>query len=258
MPKKTILITGASRGLGQQLAHRYASADVNLILIARDMKRLAEVATICQYLGATTLTQSIDVRNAAEMKQFILEADDSMPIDLVIANAGVASTLQPGWQAEKEEDVHHVMTCNVQGAMNTINPLVDRMIARKSGQIVLMSSLAGLRGLPQSPSYCASKAAVLVYGQSLRAWLSRYQIHVNVVCPGYVITDMSERLTGPKPFLISAEKAARIIQKGLEKNKAIVAFPWQLNALTKLAAFLPTKPVNAILNRFESYAVDKT
>lgn len=77
----------------------------------------------------------------------------------------------------------------------------------------MMGSIAGLRGLPQSPSYCASKAALHVYGQSLRAWLIRYQIHVNVICPGYIKTDMSDKLTGPKPFLISSEKAAKIIQK---------------------------------------------
>ena len=128
-------------------------------------------------------------------------------------------------------------------------------MARKSGQIALMSSLAGWRGMPQSPSYCASKAAVLMYGQSLRSWLARYHIKVTVISPGYIKTDMSDRLIGPKPFLISAEKAARLIQQGLIKNKACVAFPWQLRVLTTLAKILPSRLVDAILNQFESYAL---
>lgn len=130
---------------------------------------------------------------------------------------------------------------------------MNRMIARRQGQLVMMSSLAGLRGLPQSPSYCASKAAILVYGQSLRSWLARYQVQVHVICPGYIETDMSQRLQGPKPFLVSCEKAAYLIQRGLKKNKACIAFPWQLVALTKLARLLPSKPVDVVLNCFESY-----
>ena len=92
-----------------------------------------------------------------------------------------------------------------------------------------------------------------MYGQSLRAWLSRYHVKVNVVCPGYIKTNMSDRLIGPKPFLITSEKAVQIIQKGLVKNKACIAFPWQLNMVTRLATILPATLVDTVLNRFESY-----
>lgn len=256
MDKRTILITGASRGIGQQLALRYANPHTHLILVARDHDRLNAVASSCQQLGAESITAYIDVRDAVKLKQFILEIDQVTPIDLVIANAGIASTLQPGWQGEQEDAIHQVFTSNIQGTINTIHPLISRMISRKKGQIVLMSSLAGLRGLPQSPSYCASKAAIHIYGQSLRAWLSRYHIKVNVISPGYIKTEMSDRLTGPKPFLISSEKAARIIQKGLIKNKAHIAFPWPLWLLTSLARVFPENFINMILNQFESCAED--
>ncbi|KTD55206.1 polysaccharide biosynthesis dehydrogenase/reductase [Legionella sainthelensi] len=253
MNKKTILITGASRGIGKQLALQYASADVNLILIARDLKKLMPVAQYCQEQGAHTIYESINVQDTCLLKEFIIDVDSKTPIDLVIANAGVSSTLQANWQPEKEEDVSQVIAINLQGTMNTVNPLIPKMMARKKGQIAMMSSIAGLRGLPQSPSYCASKAALHIYGQSLRAWLIRYQIHVNVICPGYVKTDMSDRLTGLKPFLVPCEKAAKIIQKGLLKNKASIVFPLPLHWLIKLSQLLPSRPVDAILNRFESY-----
>lgn len=253
MNKKTILITGASRGIGEQLALHYATTNVNLILIARDSEKLAKVAQCCQERGANTMYESIDIQDALQLKNFIIDVDNKMPIDLVIANAGVSSTLQCNWQPEKEEDMNQVFAINLQGTINTVNPLINKMIERRKGQIAMMGSIAGLRGLPQSPSYCASKAAIHVYGQSLRAWLARYQLKVSVICPGYVKTDMSDRLSGLKPFIISSEKAARIIHKGLLKNKAIIAFPWPLHILTKLSSILPERPVNVILNRFESF-----
>ncbi|AWN73936.1 SDR family NAD(P)-dependent oxidoreductase [Legionella anisa] len=253
MNEKTILITGASRGIGEQLAILYAAPNINLILVARDLNTLDNVSRRCQEQGANTIYESIDVQNATQLKKFIIEVDNKMPIDLVIANAGISSTLQPNWQPEKEEHINQVFAINLQGTMNTVTPLIPRMIERKKGQIAMMSSIAGLRGLPQSPSYCASKAALHIYGQSLRAWLIRYQIHVNVICPGYIKTDMSDRLTGLKPFLMSSEKAAKMIQKGLLKNKASIVFPWPLHMLIKLAHLLPSRPVDAILNRYESY-----
>lgn len=257
LEQSTILITGANRGIGLQLAYRYAAPNINLILVARDAEKLKSAADHCQRLGANTICESIDVRDARLLETFLLDMDSKIPIDLVIANAGVSSTLQSNWQQETEEDIDMVFATNLQGTINTINPLINNMIVRQKGQIVMMSSLAGLRGLPQSPSYCASKAAVRIYGQSLRSWLARYKIKVNVICPGYIKTDMSDRLTGPKPFLISSEKAARLIQRGLSKNKACIAFPWQLSVLTKLAYLLPAKPVDAILNRFESHVIEE-
>jgi short-subunit dehydrogenase len=253
---QTILITGASRGIGKQLALRYAAEHINLILIARNRDQLLEVAQHCQDLGANTIYKVIDVTDSCPLKNFILEIDEELPIDLVIANAGVSSTLQSNWRQETDENIQNVLAINLQGTMNTINPLIHRMISRQKGQIALMSSLAGLRGLPQSPSYCASKAALYIYGQSLRAWLNRYNIKVNVICPGYVKTDMSDRLSGPKHFLVSSEKAVRIIEQGLRRDKACIAFPWQLNWLTRLSSILPSKPVNFILNRYESYLKD--
>jgi short-subunit dehydrogenase len=254
MKKKTIVITGANRGIGKQLALRYANTQSRLILIARQKEKLAEVVDLCQLRGAEVIHQAMDIRDAHPLKEFLLSTDAQFPVDLIIANAGIAKTLGPEWREESEDDLYQNFSINLHGSLNTVQPLIQRMILRKRGQIALMSSMAALRGLPHSPSYCASKAALNIYGQSLRAWLSRYHIQVSVIFPGYIKTAMSDRLQGPKPFLVSSERAARIITRGLKKNKAKIAFPWQLHLLMKLTNVLPSKMVDMVLNRFESYA----
>lgn len=253
MHRKNILITGASRGIGEQLALSYAGVGSKLILIAQDERRLMDVAQRCVQKKAEVITQGIDVTDEASLKEFIIKIDEHSPIDLVIANAGVSGTLSKDWQIEPEAARENVVRVNVQGSLNTINPLIERMISRASGQIAIMSSLAGLRGLPQSPSYSASKAYLYVYAQSLRAWLKRYNIGVSVICPGYVNTDMSRKLCGPKPLLLGSEKAAQIIQKGLLRNKACIAFPRSLYWLTRMSHMLPSALVDRILNNYESY-----
>lgn len=249
----TVLITGASRGIGQQLAYQYAMFQCHLILIARDPQLLKITADKCEALGARTTCKAIDVRDAVALRTFIMDIDNTYPIDLCIANAGVSSTLQSHWQPEKDEDIENVLLTNVHGTFNTIQPLIKKMIARKQGQLAIVSSIAGFRGLPQSPSYSASKAAIRIYGQSLRAWLSRYDVKVNVICPGFVKTDMSDPLTGPKPFLLTSEQAAKKIKRGLEKNKPSITFPWQLNWMSQLAYISPSNLVDKVLNWFESH-----
>lgn len=253
--QKVIFISGASRGIGRALAHQYAKPNIHLILIARDSKKLKEVSLECQDLGATTLYETIDLRETNKLVEFIKSVDSQTPIDLMIANAGISTTLKPNWLPETEEDRQASFEINFLGTLNTINPILQNMISRKKGQIAIMSSIAGMRGLPQSPSYCATKGALRLYGQSLRSWLKPFNIKINVICPGYVATDMSQQLTGPKPFLISSEKAAKIIKNGLKNNKACITFPWQLNSLMKLANLLPDRLVNTILRRFESYTI---
>lgn len=251
MTSKTILITGASQGLGAALVNAYARPNTHLILIARNIVLLKQMALLAAAAGATVQIGAIDVRDAPKLAQFIVNQDKHTPIDLVIANAGVGGTLEPDWQPESPNITEAIFATNLQGTLNTISPLIEQMIARKQGQIAIVSSLAGLRGLPQSPSYCAAKAALITYGQSLRAWLSRYHIQVNVILPGFVKTAMSDELPEPKPFLLSADKAAYIIKKQLTKNKAQICFPWQLYMLSKLMYCMPSKLVDKVLNQFK-------
>ncbi len=236
---RAVLITGASSGIGRALAVHYASADAVVGLLGRDETRLQAVARDCAAKGARTEQAAIDVRDREAMRAWIEDFDRRHATDLVFANAGVMGGVRPGARVEPADLAYELMQANVHGVLNTVQPLLEPMMRRRNGQIVLIGSLAGFNALPDAPSYCASKSAVMTYGLALREALREANIRVNVVCPGYVDTPMTGQLTGWKPFEMSAEDAARRIARGLEKNRAIIAFPFALAWLSRIGNILP-------------------
>ncbi|MDX9689687.1 MAG: SDR family NAD(P)-dependent oxidoreductase [Alphaproteobacteria bacterium] len=243
----TILITGASSGIGAALARRYAAPGTTLFLLGRDEKRLAEAAHSAAMLGAKAQAVCADVTNAAEMAQKLIELDKESPIDLVIANAGISAGTGGG--QETREQVLAIFRTNVDGVFNTIQPLIPLMKARGRGQIALMASLAGFRGLAGAPAYMASKAAVRVYGEGLRGELAPFGVAVSVICPGFVKTPMTEVNRFKMPFLISADRAGHIIKNGLEKNRPRISFPWPMVFLVWGMTTLPVAWTDGLLNR---------
>jgi short-subunit dehydrogenase len=246
---RTFVITGASSGIGRALALHYARDGASLGLTGRDCGRLDAVAGECAKLGATVQTAVLDVRDRAEVARWLAALDRQTPVDLVIANAGLMAGTPPDGEIELADAGYGVVEANVLGVLNTVQPLLGPMMARRRGQIAIVSSLAGLIALPDSPSYCASKSAALAYGRSLRALLAPYNIGVSVICPGYVTTPMMLRETGRKPMTMSAERAAGIIAAGLSRNKAVIAFPALLAFATRLHGFLPEWLQRKILAR---------
>jgi len=237
-PKRpgAILITGASSGIGAALARAYAGRGAFLALAGRDRRRLEAVADTCRDRGADVAAETVDVTDRAAMAGWIAGTDDGHPLDLVIANAGISAGT--GGRGEDAEQARAVFAVNVGGVLNTVLPAIGRMRARKAGQIAVMSSVAGLRGLPGAPAYSASKAAVRAYGEALRGWLAADGVRVSVICPGFVDTPMTAGNPYPMPFLMGADRAAAIIRRGLARNKARIAFPrpmywamWLLGAL---------------------------
>jgi len=234
---RSILLTGAGSGLGAALARRYAAPGVRLALIGRDEARLAQVAADCIARGATVEQASIDVTDQPALAAWIAAADDAHPFDLVIANAGISGgTSGIGGEADPSRQI---FATNVDGVLNTIEPILPRMRQRGSGTVALMSSLASFRGLPGSAAYSASKAAVRVLGESLRGDYLASGVSVSVICPGFVVTPMTARNRFRMPFLMSAERAAEIMVRGLAQGRARIAFPWQTYALVRLVAALP-------------------
>lgn len=236
---RAIVITGASSGIGRALALRYAQEKASLGLIGRDRSRLEAVADACVKAGATAETAVLDVRHRGELARWLEAFGRKRPVDLVIASAGVMAGTPLEGEIESGQAGFAAVETNVLGVLNTVQPLLGPMMARRQGQIAIVSSLAAFVALPDSPSYCASKAAVLAYGRSLRALLAPYGIGVSVICPGYVATPMLVRESGRKPMTMSAERAAAIIAAGLSRNKAVIAFPPLLAWLTRLHALLP-------------------
>lgn len=242
---KNILITGASSGLGAALAGVYAAENTQLFLSGRDEKRLKEVAARAQRRGAEVQTAIMDVTNEGAMKEWIEAIDRDHPLDLVIANAGISAGTGHGEETSAQSDA--IFDTNLNGVLNTSRPAIACMKKRGRGQVALMASLAGFRGMAGAPSYMASKAAVRVYGESIRLDYAPHGIKVNVICPGFVKTPMTDVNQFHMPFLIGPEKAAKIIKKALEKNKARISFPWRMSALVWLVSSLPAAWVDTLL-----------
>lgn len=225
----SILITGASSGIGAALAESYAAPSVKLCLTGRNTGRLQEVARKCAARGAWVQAHACDVREKEKLAALILAFDDAHKLDLVIANAGISAGT--GDSHETEQQVRDIFAVNVDGVLNTVLPVLPKMVQRKNGSIALMASLAGLRGIPSCPAYSGSKNAVRAFGEGLRGAYKDSGVKVSVICPGYIRTPMTQVNDFPMPFIMSAEKAARIMQRGIALSRSRIAFP--------LALYLP-------------------
>jgi len=247
---KNILISGASSGIGRALAICYAQKDVNLFLCGRNLEKLEKTQKICNALGANIFIKAFDIKDIDSINRWVEEVYAKYDIDLVVANAGISAGTSLG--SESFEQVKEIFDVNLYGVINLIQPVIEKMKQRKNGQIAIISSLAGFRGLPSSPAYSASKAAVRVYGEALRGNLAQFGIKVNVVCPGYVKTPMTDVNDFPMPFIISSTKCAQIIKNGLAKNKSRIAFPWPLYFVVWFATLISNKITDPIFARLPS------
>ena len=234
---RSILITGASSGIGAALAQEYAAPGMSLALSGRDANRLSEVAEVCRTAGSTVDTEILDAADASAMDALVAATDAERPLDLVVANAGISGGTAGG--VESDDQVRAIFRTNVDGVLNTVHSAADLMRKRGGGQIAFVSSLAAFRGYPSAPAYSASKAAIRVYGEALRGALAADGINVTVVCPGYIRSRMTAANDFPMPMLMDADRAARIIRRGLAKNRARIAFPWPVYAVAWMLGALP-------------------
>jgi short-subunit dehydrogenase len=234
----SIVITGASGSIGEALARDYAGPGIALALGGRDEARLQAVAEACRAKGATVDTGRIDVVDKEALAAWLTRFDEAHPVDLLIANAGISIDNENS-SIDDFSMIRETMAVNVDGVFNTVEPLIGRMIARGRGQIAVVSSLAAFFGLPYSASYNASKAAVRVWGESLRYVLKKNGIGVSVICPGFVVSRLTASAPFPMPFLMSTARASAIIRGGLARNKPRIAFPIGIKAAVWLGTVLP-------------------
>jgi len=249
---KSILITGASSGLGAALARAYAGPGVTLGLVGRSKDKLDQVAEICRTAGAEVRAAAIDVADADALGAWIKDFESTGPVDLVIANAGTSAGPAPGTAAEGLPLATRQVRTNLLGVMNTVEPLLPGFLARGSGRIAIVSSIAGYRGLPYSPAYSASKAGARAYGEAIRAMLGPRGIRVTVICPGFFSSPMTDRFKGPTPFLFTLKHTAAIVKNGIDAGRSRLAFPSILVLGLRLADLLPAAIGDAIMraNRF--------
>jgi short-subunit dehydrogenase len=246
----SIVITGASSGLGAALARSYAAPGITLGLIGRNTKRLAATREACQAKGATVRVGALDVAEAAPLADWLGAFDQASPIDLLLANAGISAGPAPQSASEGLEIASRQVRTNLLGAMNTIEPLLPALVARGRGQIAVVSSLAGYRGLAYSPAYSASKAGTRAYGEALRALLAPRGIKVSVICPGFFASPMTDRFIGPHPFRLTLERTTAIVRRGLDRGKRRIVFPWPLAFGMRCADLMPAFLSDRIIGNF--------
>ena len=195
-------------------------------------------------------TAIMDVTDASATASWLREFDGRHPVDLLIANAGTSAGPDPDSPSEGAEIAARQIGVNLLGAINTVEPLLPALCARRHGRVAVVASIAAYRGLPYSPGYCASKAGVRAYAEALRPRLARHGVGVTVVCPGFFDSPMTDRFDGPTPFLLSGEDAARLVKRGIDFGRKRVAFPWPLVVGLQFCDIAPAFIGDAILRRF--------
>jgi len=249
MTPKTILITGASGGIGAALARVYAKAGVTLLLWGRDQARLEGAASQCRVQGASVTIQSFDLRDAAGFAARLAAADAATPIDLAIFNAGLGGSAPDDSHAEAPQTAQAVAEVNFVAPIVGANVMAEAMARRGAGQIVLVGSIAESYPLPMAPTYAATKAGLRMFAESLAMRLSGRGVTVTLVSPGFIDTPMSRKVTEPKPFLMTADAAALVIARGIAAGARVIVVPWQFAVMRAFTNLLPRAVLRWVLSR---------
>jgi short-subunit dehydrogenase len=233
---QTAWITGASTGIGRELAIALAARGTKVAASARSAEGLAALAA--EQSGITPFP--IDVTDGSAVSKAAMAIRGALgPIDLAIFNAGVWQPM--GARNFDAGKCRTSMDVNYQGVCNGLEGVLADMIARRSGQVALVSSVAGYRGLPKAASYAPSKAALISLAETLAPDLARHGVKLSIVNPGFVRTPMTAINDFPMPFIMEPADAALRILRGLEKGRFEIAFPWQLVLPLKAFRLMPNR-----------------
>jgi short-subunit dehydrogenase len=233
---KRAIITGASSGIGLALARELGRRGYALALLARRADLLNGLAS---ELGANAMAITCDVGDKVAVHVAVREAEERLggPFDLAVANAGLSI---PGHATKfKVDEAEQIMRVNFLGMLYLFDAVIPSMVERRAGRFAGVASVAGLRGLPTSGPYSASKAAMQAFLEAARIELKPYGVGVTIVNPGFVATPMTEKNRFRMPFLMQPDRAARIMADGIERGARVVEFPWRMSRLMRLVRFLP-------------------
>jgi len=232
------MITGASSGIGRGLALEIARRGAIVGLLARREGLLAELVSEIKAHNAKALAATADVRDAVAVRSAADRFRKELgPIDVLIANAGIGTSahamqLQPDHVAE-------VININVLGAVNAVAAVAPEMVERGQGRLVAISSLAAYRGLAKSAAYCASKAALSAYFESVRLDLRNTGVEVTIIHPGFIKTAITAGRKAKLPYLMDLDDGVKRIVSAIEKGKKIYSFPWQLATIVRAGLIMP-------------------
>lgn len=252
--KRVVVITGAASGIGRELCRAFASRNSKLGIVDHDQTKLGLLAEELRAAGVAYAATTADVRDRDQVQEALREIEMTLgPIDIIISSAGIcrASTVDDLRVGELDE----IMQTNFSGTVHLIEAALPSMLSRGKGHIVGISSLAGLRGIPFEPSYCASKAAVTAYLESLRYELWPRGIAVTTVFPGYVqtplLTEINELMGADmaKGKAFSGIAAASRIIRAIDRRSRYVHFPLLLGLGARFSRFLPPALYDMIMRR---------
>jgi NAD(P)-dependent dehydrogenase (short-subunit alcohol dehydrogenase family) len=239
---KTVWVTGASSGLGRALALLIAQRGARVIAAANDPPGLASLAEEARQAGLSVIAQECDVTDHAGVEAAVVSAEAIAPIDVAILNAGVL--VQQHAQSFDPEAFRRVFEVNVQGVANSLAPLMQRMIARKSGRLVFISSISAEQPAPGMAAYGASKAAVSYMAAALRFDLAKHGVGVQVAVPGWIETPLVEAAAVARKFRrywITPNNAAGSIIAGIERGSDEIRFPRLMMWAVKAVGWLPSR-----------------
>ena len=241
---RSVFITGASSGLGAALARHYAAQGAIVGLFARRRAELDALAATLPADGVAVYAGDVCDATALARAANHFIAGFGAP-DVVIANAGVSQ----GALTEHAEDLptfRAVFETNVIGLVHSFQPFIAAMHGARRGALVGIASVAGFRGLAGSGAYSGSKAAAIVYLESLRLEQRGTGVAVVTICPGYIATPMTEGNPYPMPFLLDADKAARLVARAIERRKRFYVLPWQMAIVGRVLRCLPRPLYDAV------------
>lgn len=230
------IITGASSGIGAALAHELARRGWALALLAR---RADMLDALVHELPTKSAALPCDVTDANAVRGAVKKGEDALggPFDLAVANAGVGV---PSHAAKFVlADAELMVRVNVLGMFNLFDAVIPSMVERRSGRFAGVASIAGLRGLPATSVYSATKAAMQAFLEASRIDLLQYGVGVTTINPGYIETAMTEKNRFKMPFLMKVDDAARVIADGLERGKRVVEFPRPMSLVMRFARLIP-------------------
>lgn len=236
---KRILITGASGGLGSALARFYARPGVSLCLWGRDVDRLAAVAEACRAAGAHAEIRSLDLSDLPRAVHALAAEDSAAPIDLALLVAGAGDIRAAGDKVEDPELVSRLGIINFVAPAALAAALSERMAVRGEGGIVLVGSAAAFHALPFAAAYSGSKAGLAQFAEALRLGVREHGVKVTLVSPGFIDTAAGRQVPGPKPLMITPDKAASLIARAAARGEPHAIMPWPFSLLRLFDRLLP-------------------
>ncbi len=239
MIPSTVLVTGASSGLGRGLALHYARAGATVHALARREPALRALAAEAGESAGRIVPVVVDVADAEALVAAIDQAhrDAGGALDLVIANAGIGDPT-PAWRIDWRV-VKRILDVNVSSACVTIAAALPAMVQRGQGTVVAIASLSAFRGFPRMAAYCGSKAALHVFMESIRVDLAGTGVRALTVYPGFLKTESTAKNKFPMPFLMELEPAVRTITQGIERGAPVIAFPLPTRLMVAAVGYVP-------------------